>query len=401
MLVPLVIASLSMLGPFSIDTPYPAFSQIQHDFGVGPEVTQQLVSAYLLAFAVMSIFHGPLSDAVGRRPVMLGGLAVYAAASVGCAAAPSVAVLIACRVVQGLAAGGSVIVSRTIVRDLYDGPRAQQLMSRVMMIFGLAPAVAPVIGGLLLHLGAWRGIFWFLTAVAVLLGVAVVRLLPETHPRERRTQLRVRALLAGLAEVGRSARFHRVAWAASFLFGSYFLYIGAAAIVVVDLLHRGSDDFWMLFLPLIVGMITGSGISAQTAGRLPIHRLVSGSVLVGLVGAAINVTLCAIPATAGLPYAVLGPLVIGIGAGAGYPNLQLAVLDMFPERRGSAASAVTFLGLVLNAVGAGLLAPLITRSLLTMALASATYVVLGGLLWSWHRRRDASADREVVQPTPG
>jgi DHA1 family bicyclomycin/chloramphenicol resistance-like MFS transporter len=121
--LPFVLASVSMLGPFSIDTAFPAFVHIQGDFGVGVEATQQLVSAYLLAFGVMSVFHGPISDAVGRKPVMVAGLVGYLLASVGCALAPNMAVLLVFRVLQGLLAGGGVIVSRTVVRDLYDNRR--------------------------------------------------------------------------------------------------------------------------------------------------------------------------------------------------------------------------------------------------------------------------------------
>lgn len=211
--VPLALAALSMLGPFAIDTPFPAFTEMGADFDVSAERMQLVVTAYLVPFGLMSPFHGPLSDALGRRPVMLGGVALYAIASVGIAMAPTFAVLLVFRVIQGLVAGGGVIVSRTVIRDVYDGAEAQRLMSRVMMIFGLAPAVAPVIGGLLLQVGQWPGIFWFQAGIAAALIAVVVLILPETHPPDRRTPLRVGALLGSLATVVRSARFHRVAWA--------------------------------------------------------------------------------------------------------------------------------------------------------------------------------------------
>ena len=128
----------------------------------------------MLAFAVMTPFHGPLSDAIGRKPVIIGALTAYAMASVGCALSPNLSVLLFFRVLQGLSAGGSTIIGRTIIRDLFDGPEAQRMMSRVMMIFGLAPAVAPIIGGLLLRVGPWPAIFWFIGGFALLLGAAVV-----------------------------------------------------------------------------------------------------------------------------------------------------------------------------------------------------------------------------------
>jgi DHA1 family bicyclomycin/chloramphenicol resistance-like MFS transporter len=386
-LVPVVIAGLTMIGPFSIDTPFPAFPDIQRDLGVGAAGTQQLVSSYLLAFGLMCLFHGPISDAVGRRPVILGGVAVYAVASLGCLLAPSMPVLLACRVLQGLAAGGGVIVGRTLVRDLYDGPDAQRLMGRVMMIFGLAPAVAPIIGGWLLELGSWRVIFAFLVVFAVLAMVATVVVLPETHPVENRTPLRVGALLRNLVRVGGSLGFHRLAWAGAFVFGGYFLYIGAAAIVVVDLLHRGEQDFWMLFVPLIGGMIAGSWANSRAAGRVPLSVTISAGLVVSLLAAVVNVGVAS--ATQALPWVMVGPTLLGAGVGLAYPNLQLAVLDLFPHVRGSAASATTFVSLLLNAVSAGVLAPVLASSLAVMAWTALGYVVVGAVLWVWHLAANA------------
>ncbi|NHN57029.1 multidrug effflux MFS transporter [Calidifontibacter sp. DB0510] len=390
-----------MLGPFSIDTPFPAFALIQHEFGVGQEATQQLVSTYMIAFAVMSIFHGPLSDALGRRTVMIGGLVVYAVASAGAALAPSFALLLVCRVLQGLAAGGGVIVSRAVVRDLYDGAEAQRLMSRIVMIFGLAPAIAPVVGGWLVTFGSWRAIFWMLVAIAALLIALVVLVLPESHPVERRTPLQVKEILGGLAEVSKSGAFHRVAFAGSVAFGGYFLYIGAAAIVVVDLLHRGATDFWMLFVPMIAGMVCGSFISGRAAGRISMLRLVTGGLGVAFVAAVVNVILASVPATATLPYAVIGPSLLGLGIGSVYPSMQLAVLDMFPRHRGAAASGAAFITLILNAIGAGLLAPFFTRSLATMAWAALAYVVVGSALWAWHVTAVRRSRRIVAAVQPG
>ncbi len=396
--VAVTLAGLSMLGPFTIDTVFPAFVSIQHDFGVGSDATQQLVSGYLLAFGLMSVFHGPISDAIGRRPVMLGGLLVYAAASALCLVAWSMPVLLVGRVLQGFAAGGGVIISRTVVRDLYDGAEAQRLMSRIMMIFGLAPALAPIIGGWLLVLGSWRVIFLFVTGYALLMATVMMLVLPETHPRERRTPLQVKALLGGLATVTRSAGFHRIAWSGAFMFGGWFLYIGAAAIVVVDLLGGGDQDFWWLFLPLIVGMITGSWLSSRAAGRMSAERLITIAVTVALVAAIVGVAIVLLPGGRVMPWPVVGPMLLGVGVGMGYPNLQLAALDLFPDSRGATSSATTFLALFLNALGAGVLAPLVTRSLVTLASTAAAYEVVALLLWRWHLR---ATGRTTAAPTPG
>src|ERR1700761_8792620 len=148
--LPYLLAALSMIGPFSIDAIFPGFPDIGRDFGVGEVALQQLLSVYLLAYAVMSLFHGALSDAYGRKPVIVIGMAVYTVASVGAAMAPSFAFLLGCRVLQGICGGAGIVVGRAVVRDTMQGEEAQRMMSKVMMIFGIAPAIAPIIGAWLL-----------------------------------------------------------------------------------------------------------------------------------------------------------------------------------------------------------------------------------------------------------
>ncbi len=382
-LVPLILAGLSMLGPFSIDTPFPAFPEMADDFHVTGSQMQLVVSAYLIAFGVMSPFHGPLSDALGRRPVILAGVAVYVGASIGCALSTNLEMLLAFRVLQGLSAGGGVIVSRTVIRDVYSGPEAQRLMSRVMMIFAVAPAVAPVIGGLLLQVGPWPITFWFMAVMAVLLIVLVAVSLPETHPAERRTPLRVGSLVRSLLLVTRHAAFHRVAWAAALSFAGQFIYIGSAPIFVVDLLGRGELDFWMFFVPMIGGVLVGSQISSSAAGRISSDAVITGGLTFGVLAVAANVVL-AVVAGPSLPWAVIGPALVAVGTASAYPSLQLVLLDMFPGARGSAVSMFTFFTLILNGLIAGLLAPLVTGSVVELALASAVLVLAGLLVWLSH-----------------
>ncbi|MGH3348039.1 MAG: multidrug effflux MFS transporter [Nocardioides sp.] len=382
-MVPLILAGLSMLGPFSIDTPFPAFRTMADDFDVTSADMQLVVSAYLVAFGLMSPFHGPLSDALGRKPVIIGGVVLYAAASVGCALSPNLETLLVFRVLQGLTAGGGVIVSRTIIRDVYEGAEAQRLMSRVMLIFAIAPAIAPVIGGALLQLGAWPIAFWFMALVALGLTAVVAVALPETHPAERRIPLRFGALLRGLASVARSASFHRVAWAAALTFAGQFIYISSASIIVVDLLGLGELDFWKLFAPLVGAVMLGSQISSSAAGRISGNALVTGALAFSVVAALANVAIAAL-AGPSLPWVVLGPALLGLGTVTAYPTMQLILLDMFPVGRGSAVSLFTFFTLLLNGLIASLLAPLVTGSVLQLALASSALVVAGLLAWTWH-----------------
>ena len=182
----MILGALAMLGPFSIDTIFPAFAVMERELGVGRLAMQQTISVYLLGYAGMSLVHGPLSDALGRRPVILWGIAIFALASVGCALAESLPVLLGFRALQGLAEGVGLIVGRAVVRDALQGDDAQRLMSHISMIFGIAPAIAPIIGGWILGWSNWQAIFWFLTAFALLLMASTAVGLPESHPADAR-----------------------------------------------------------------------------------------------------------------------------------------------------------------------------------------------------------------------
>ena len=383
-LVTVVLAGLAMIGPFTIDTLFPGFAQVGDEFGVDSAALQQLTSVYLLSFAAMSMFHGPLSDSLGRKPVMIGGLVGYTVASVACALAPTFGVLLAGRVAQGLCAGAATIVSRAVIRDLYSGAQAQRMMARVMMIFAVAPAVAPVVGGEILRFARWPAIFWFVVGYAVIIAVLTLVVLPETLPREQRHPLHPGVIVGGLWQVARSWPFERLALCSTFVFASYFLYVVAAPIVVVDLLGRGEQDFWMLFVPMVGAMALGSWISTRAAERVAPERLVDVAVL-GLLGAAaLNLMVVLVWPT--VPGAVVGPALLGVGIGTTYPVLQLTMLDLFPTHRGAAASMATFASLVFNAVLAGAIAPLVGGSLAGLALASLVFAVTGAALWWWHRR---------------
>ncbi|PWH07873.1 Bcr/CflA family drug resistance efflux transporter [Brachybacterium endophyticum] len=396
-----------MIGPFTIDSVFPAFTRIGAEFGQSEGALQQLVSAYLAAFAIMSIFHGPLSDALGRRRVMLVGLTIYVIAMFACVVTPSFGVLVLLRVLQGASAGAATIISRVMVRDLFSGAQAQRLMAQVMAIFSIAPALAPVLGGWLLLLGDWRWVFAGVGLYGVL-ALVVTLLLPETLPPERRTPLRVRALLGSLAHVGASPLMIRLAVATAFGFAAQSLFIASAQIIVVRLLGLGEQDFWVLFVPLIIGMFTGAQTVGRLADRMPRARMITIGYVATVGATAVNLLLVALaPAPDGtigpsLIPALVGPLLIGFTVSLVFAPLQLEIMDLFPRARGSAASLGTFFSLVLNALLAGVVAPLVTGSLTTLGASALAFAAAGTLLWSWHlaatRGRGAAAveDGEVV-----
>ena len=400
--VPFVLAILSMIGPFSIDTPFPAFPEMREEFGASTRDLQLVVSVYLGSFALMSVFHGPLSDAVGRRPVMAVSLSVYVLGSIAAAFAPSLAWLLVCRSVQGISAGGATIISRTVIRDMFEGPMAQKLMSRVSIMFGVGPALGAILGGWLLRLGDWPVIFIFQALFGVVLILLVVFVLPESHPRERRVSMHPVAVLGALVQVGRRPSFLRLALSAGTIFGAQFLYIGGAAIFVVDVLGEGERDFWKMFVPMIGSMMVGSWICGRTAGRITARRLISIGCTTAFLGSVVAVVVASSSAAKDLPWAVLGLALIALGNGMCYPTFQLLMLDEVPERRGSVMSLSQCAVLVLNSTVATAITPVVGHSALGFAVTSLVLVGAGLLCWSWHcalEDRDVAVSAGLAEPT--
>src|SRR5687767_1341763 len=263
-----LLAALATLGPFSIDAYLPAFSGMQASLEATPLEIQQTLSGYLFAFAVMFLFHGALSDSFGRRPVIIVAVVVYALASVWCAIADSVQGLIVGRVVQGLSVGAGMVVGRAMIRDLFGPEDAQRLMSLVTLFFGLAPAIAPVIGGWLFVGFGWRSIFWFLAVVGVILVLVSWRYLPETLKVEERQSFHPVALIKGYREVGIHLRFLMLSCAAGFNFNGFFLYIVSAPVFMGTHLGLGPNEYAWLFVPCIIGIMIGAQLSGRAAGRL-------------------------------------------------------------------------------------------------------------------------------------
>lgn len=394
----LLLGGLAMFGPFSIDTIFPAFPQIGAQLGADKLAMQQTISVYLLAYAAMSVVHGPLSDALGRRRVILGGLVVFALASVGCALSTSLPMLLAFRALQGLSAGVGLIVGRAVVRDVLHGDDAQRLMSQISMVFGIAPAVAPIIGGWLLGWTHWPGIFWFLAGFAVLLIATVWRSLPETHLPAARLPLKAGPLLRNYLGILGNPRFLRLSAAGALNFGALFLYIASAPAFVVELMGMNERQFGWFFIPMISGMMLGAFASGRAAGRIDGTRLVNIGFACCGVAALCNIGYNLLVPSPSVPWAVL-PMSLGaFGIALVFPIVTLAILDMYPQQRGGASSLQAFIGLVANAVIAGVLSPMLSHHGLSLALGAAVFTALGWGFWCWEMRASGRAPRVPREP---
>jgi DHA1 family bicyclomycin/chloramphenicol resistance-like MFS transporter len=393
----LLLAGLAMFGPFSIDTIFPAFLLLGDRMQVDQVAVQQTISVYLLFYGLMSLAHGPLSDAFGRRRVIIGGLVLFIGASIGCALSRDMTTLLVFRALQGVTAGVGVIVGRAVIRDLYHGADAQRLMSQVSMIFGVAPAIAPIIGGwILLGGGDWPLIFWFLVLFGVVLLLATSKWLPETHPVEARTPLSMRELLRSYARMGSNPRLLRLAAAGAFNFSGIFLYIASAPVFVMQHLQLGEGGFAWLFIPTIGGMTVGSFLSGRMAGRIVPQRQIAIGFALCAVSALLNFGYVVSVPQIALPWAVMPIFLGGVGMALIFPILALAVLDMYPHQRGLASSMQMFIQLMINTVVAGVVSPMLSSSPLHLALGYAAFFAIGGSFWYWERH--AERRREVLTP---
>lgn len=381
-----LLACLGMLGPFSIDTYLPAFAGIAKSIGATPVEMQQTLSSYLLGFAVMNLFHGALADSFGRRPVVLWGVAVFTLASVGCALSDSIGWLVAFRALQGMSAGAGMVVSRAIIRDMFPPADAQRVMSQVTIYFGVAPAVAPMVGGFLFVHSDWHVIFWFLALVGAALFVANWRWLPETLHVDVVQPFDVRSLLRGYWSMGRSPMFMMLVLASGIPFNGMFLYVLSAPVFLGEHLQLGPGQFFWFFVLTIGGIMGGAWLSGRLAGRIkPRHQVRHGFVImiaVSLVNVALNLFL---PPHAG--WALIPIAVFAFGWSLMVPVVTLMVLDLAPERRGMASSVQASVGSLANALVAGVIAPLVMHSTLALALASTAMLGIGVVAWLWVKPR--------------
>lgn len=390
-----LLALLGMLGPFSIDTYLPAFSGIAKALGATPVEMQQTLSAYLLGFAFMSLFHGALSDSFGRRPVVLWGIAMFTVASAGCALAQSIGQLVLFRALQGLSTGAGIVVSRAVIRDMFPPAQAQKVMSQVTIYFGVAPAIAPIVGGwLFVHLG-WHSIFWFLTAIGVALWIANYRLLPETLHADHRQPFNIPHLLRGYWELGSSPRFLLLSLASGVPFNGMFLYVLAAPAFLGTHLALAPTEFFWFFVLTISGIMAGAWLSGRLAGQIAPKRQIRHGFLVMFTVSVLNL-LANLMLPAHVSWALLPIAVFSFGWALMVPVVTLLVLDLHPERRGMASSLQAFVGSTANGLVAGVVAPLVMHSTALLATASSLMMGIGLLAWLYLHRRWPEIGRTVA-----
>ena len=375
-----ILAFLGMVGALAIDTYLPSIPAIGREFNVGPLAVQQTLSIFLFSFAFMMLFYGTLSDSFGRRPVIMVSLFVYTLASLGAAFAPTFGWLLAFRALQGLSAGAGSVVGAAIVQDRFSGAQAQKMMSQIMMVFGLAPALAPVLGGFIyVHFG-WRSTFYFLAAFGALMWLLAWRALPESLPKADRHPFHPGAIAANYLKVLSNPRFVLLSLTVGLAFGGLSLYIGSAANFVMEILHLPETAFGWMFIPLISGMVLGSAWGGKYAAKIAPKRMKwLGFAIMGL-GAGAGVVYNAL-FVAQVPWAVLPLMVFTFGLAVAMPAIQMSAFALFPDNRGLSSSMLSFIQMISFAIVSGLVAPLLFGSAFKLACGMLGGLVLAFVCW--------------------
>lgn len=369
------LAALAALAPFAIDTYLPAFHIMGAELVATDVQIQQSLTFYLLPYAAMTLWHGAISDAIGRITTIKWGLSIFVLASIGCAFATNIETLWFFRALQGASGGAGNTVARAMVRDLFQGAQAQRVMATIQMLFGIAPAVAPIIGGLLLGFH-WQAIFIFLAVYAALSLWAAVAFLPETMPPEKRMKLSVNNVFKSYKTIFGDAEFARICIAIGANFSGFFVYVLASPVFLGKHLHLTPQQYGYLFIPTVVGMVLGSYLARRAAGRFAAKKVIKVAYGWMSLIVILNIAICQLLPTH-LVYNILPIALFNIGMALAMPILSLAALDRHPKIRGTAASGQAFIQMFLSTISAGIVVPFVWFAPAGLAWAMAAYLVLG------------------------
>ena len=379
----IVLALLTALGPLSTDMYLPSLPAIAASFKASTGQTQLTLSAFLLGFAAGQFFYGPISDRIGRKPVLLFGLGLFTLASLICALSPNIETLIGARFLQALGASGPIVLGRAIVRDFYEGPRAGKELSRMGTIMGVVPAAAPVLGGIIERFTGWRVTFGAMILFGVALAAIIVLKMPESIRRKSDVPISFAAILRGFRVLLGHAGYRTYVGLSMLTYGGLFAFISGSSFVLQKIYGLDELSFAFSFTFVVAGFMTGTTIAQTLVGRYGLD----GTIRLGVICLALGGLVMLALVLAGVPSSlgISAPMAIyGIGVGLTMPQSMASALMPFPDRAGAASSLLgicqmTFAAIVgillgrnLDASAIPLPATIATTGVLALALFLAT-----------------------------
>lgn len=362
-----VLAMLTALGPLSTDFYLPSLPEIARVMETDVAGAQATLSSFLFGFAAGQIVWGPVSDRVGRRPVLLVGLGLFAAATLACAFAPSIGALTGARALQAFGASGPIVLGRAMARDLYEGPRAGRELARMGMIMGLVPAVAPVIGGVLQNAFGWRSTFVASLVFALVLAGVIATLMPETLRARSPQPLSFVAIFRGFGVLLRNRAFRVYVALTGLAYAGLFAFISGSSFVLIGIYGLSPVVYGLSFGFGVLGFILGTIIAQRLVGR----RGMDGVIALGVACLASGglVMLACVATGLGGPLGVVLPMALyACGVGLTMPQAQASAMMPFPDRAGAASSFNGLCQMLLSACVGLLVGALLGGSALPMPL---------------------------------
>jgi len=353
-----LLGGLSALPALATDMALPSVSLVQADFGSSPAEAASAIAVFLAGFSTAPLVVGPLADRFGRKPVMLAGLALFALASIGCALAPSIAVLIVARVLQGVGAGAVAILPRAIIRDLFEGREARLQLAAVSIVFSVAPLIGPTLGAALLAIGPWRLIYATHAVVAVTLGAFTLAKLGESHDETMRRSLRPATIVAGYRRALTNRMCGGFSLIVGLVFAGLFAYVNISPLLFIEGYGFSQAGFGGLFAMTASGVIAGSLLNTWLVRRHASPRAVLDAALSAIALAGLTVFIASLGGHPSLVL-VIAPVMIYISAfGLVMPNAVHEAIHPLPDIAGIASAVLVSAQMLFGALGGSLAAAL-------------------------------------------
>ncbi|KQX53714.1 MULTISPECIES: Bcr/CflA family multidrug efflux MFS transporter [unclassified Streptomyces] len=400
LLVTLVLGGLTALPPLSMDMYLPALPEVTGALHAPAATVQLTLTACLTGMALGQLVVGPMSDKWGRRRPLLIGMIVYVLATAVCALAPTAELLIGFRLLQGLAGAAGIVIARAVVRDLYDGVEMARFFSTLMLISGVAPIVAPLIGGQILRLTDWRGVFHVLTVIGILLTLVVHRFLHETLPPERRHEGGVGQALRTMKGLLADRVFAGYTLTGGLAFAALFAYISASPYVIQEIYGASPQTFSLLFGVNSVGLVVVGQINGKLlVGRVSLDKALGwGLGVIVLAGLALTLMTTGVFGETGLVPVAAGLFVLMSAMGLTLPNTNAQALMRTPHAAGSASALLGTTSFLIGAVASPLVGIAGEHTAVPMAVVQVSCAVLAtvcflALCRPWQRTRGAAGTK--------
>lgn len=374
-----VLGALTTLGPLAIDMYLPALPWIARDVAVDLGTVQQTLSIFMVGVALGQAFCGPMADRWGRRVPLLVGMTVFVAATMGCAQADSMPALLTWRLLMALGCSASMVIPRSVVRDLFDEKESARMYALLMLILGVSPILAPTLGGFLLDWTGWRGIFWILGAIGVGSGLAVAAWLPESLPVEKRSPAGIRLALKNYATLFADRRFIGASMAAGFTLGSLFAYLSASSFVFIELHGMTAQQYAIVFGFNASGLIGASQLCRWVLKRHTSRAVLTGAFTANAIAGGL-LAVAGITGWGGLPAMIVLLFLMMSGCGFIFPNIAALAMAPFGSMAGSASALLGTVQFALAAASGAAVGSMHNGTALPMALGVAVCTIAGWIV---------------------